>query len=247
MKTTNLLLALGLIAALLLGGCNSPARVGALRNESKSVELGNTRSVSAQINFGAGALHVTGGAEKLLEADFTYNVAQIKPEVKYTNGTLVVQQPDTWSLPDLRGIEDFRNEWDLRLNDEVPMDLSLDIGAGSGNLQLAGLSLTGLDIRLGFGEYTIDLSGDWARNLDVTISPGAANISLRLPKQVGVRVKVEEGPHTIDTTGLAQDGNVYTNDAYDVAGVTMRVNIDSGPGQISLIVDGEEAAVWPEE
>ncbi len=247
MKTTKLLLVLGLIAAVLLGGCNSIARVGPLRSESKSVELGNNRSVSTQIHFGAGDLHVTGGAEKLLEADFTYNVAKIKPEVKYTNGTLVVQQDDTWSLPDLRGIEDFRNEWDLRLNDEVPMDLRLDIGAGTGNLQLAGLSLTGLDISLGIGVYTIDLSGDWAHNLDVTINPGAANLTLRLPKQVGARVKVEEGPHTIDTTGLRQDGNVYTNDAYDVAGVTMRVNIDSGPGQIFLNVDGEEAAALPEE
>jgi hypothetical protein len=145
----------------------------------------------------------------------------------------------------LRGIEDFQNEWDLRLNDEVPMDLSLDIGAGTGNLQLSGLSLTGLDIKLGIGGYTIDLSGDWARNLDVTISPGAANLSLRLPKQVGVLVNVEEGPHWIDSTGLRQDGNVYTNDAYDVAGVTMRVNIDSGPGQISLNVDGEETATLP--
>ena len=44
--------------------------------------------------MGAGDLEVTGGAEKLLEADFAYNVARLKPEVQYTNGTLVVRQPE---------------------------------------------------------------------------------------------------------------------------------------------------------
>ena len=96
----------------------------------------------------------------------TYNVARLKPEVEYTDGTLVVRQPDAEGLPALRGITDFRNEWDLRLNDEVPMDLRVEMGAGTSDLQLAGLSLTGLDISLGAGISTVDLSGDWAHDLE---------------------------------------------------------------------------------
>ncbi len=194
MKTNRLLITLVLFAALLLAGCGSKARVGALRTESQSVELGDARSVRVEINMGAGDLEVTGGAEKLLEADFTYNVARLKPEVKYTDGTLVVRQPEVNGLPALRGITDFRNEWGLRLYDGVPMDLSVDVGAGASDLQLAGLSLTRLDVSLGAGKYTVDLSGDWARDLDVTIDAGAANISVRLPRDVGVRVEVEAGP-----------------------------------------------------
>ena len=170
---------------------HSQARVGALQTESQSVELEDAKSVRVEIDMGAGDLEVTGGAEKLLEADFTYNVAKLKPEVAYTDGTLVVRQPEIKGLPDLRGIAGFRNEWGLRLNDEVPMDLSVDMGAGTSDLQLAGLSLTGLDVSLGAGNSTIDLSGDWARDLDVTIDAGAETISLRLPRDVGVRVKVE--------------------------------------------------------
>ena len=225
------------MAALLLAGCGSKARVGALQTESQSVELGDARSVRVEINLGAGDLEVTGGAEKLLEADFTYNVARLKPEVKYTDGTLVVRQPDVNGLPSLRGITDYRNEWGLRLHDEVPMDLSVDVGAGTSNLQLAGLSLTGLDVSLGAGKYTIDLSGDWARDLDVTIDTGAANITVRLPRDVGVRVVVDAGPTMIDAPGLTQDGNVYTNAAYGVSEVTMQVNMEAGIGQINLEVE----------
>ena len=87
-------LALVLLGGLLLAGCVPEARVGALQTESQSVELGDAKSVRVQIDMGAGDLKVKGGAEKLLEADFAYNVARLKPEVQYTNGTLVVRQPD---------------------------------------------------------------------------------------------------------------------------------------------------------
>jgi outer membrane murein-binding lipoprotein Lpp len=237
MKTNHFLIVFVLIAALLLSGCGSEARVGDLRTETQSVELGDAKSVRVEINMGAGDLQVTGGAEKLLEADFTYNVAKIKPEVGYTDGKLVVRQPDVDGLPVLRGITDFRNEWNLRLYDQVPMDLSVDVGAGTSDLQLTGLSLTGLAVNLGAGKYTVDLSGDWARNLDVTIDAGAANISLRLPRDVGVRVKIESGPHTIEATGFTKDGDIYTNAAYGVSDVTMQVNIEAGIGQINLEVE----------
>jgi len=83
-----------------------------------------------------------------------------------------------FNIPMFRGyrspqdIKDFRNEWDLRLNNDVPMNLSLDMGAGTSDLQLAGLSLTGLDIILGAGKCTVDLSGDRTRDLDAAINTG---------------------------------------------------------------------------
>ena len=237
MKSRFLSIVLMLVGALLLAGCGSRARVGALQTESQSVEMGDVKAVRVELNLGAGDLKVTGGAKKLLEADFTYNVARLKPVVEYTDGTLVVRQPDVKGLPVLRDIEDFRNEWGLRLYDKVPMDLSVDVGGGTSDLQLTGLSLTGLNVSLGAGTYTVDLSGDWARNLDVTVDAGAANISVRLPRDVGARVKVEPGPHTIEATGLAQDGDVYTNAAYGVSGVTMHVDLEAGIGHINLEVE----------
>jgi hypothetical protein len=240
MKIYRFLFALVLFAALLLAGCGSQARVGALRNESQSVELGDAKSVRVEIDLGAGDLQLTGDSEKLMEADFTYNVAKLKPEVEYTDGTLVVRQPDINGMPNLQSITAFRNEWGLRLYDKVPMDLSVDVGAGSSNLQLDGLSLTGLDISLGAGTYTVDLSGDWARNLDVSIDAGAAFLTVRLPRDVGARVKVKPGPHTIEATGLTKDGDIYTNAAYGVSDVTLQIDLQAGIGTINL--DVEEAA-----
>ena len=234
MKTNFLLITLVLFAALLLAGCGSQARVGALRSESQSVELGDARSVRVEIEMGAGNLEVIGGAEKLLQADFTYNVVRLEPEVKYMDGTLVVWQPDGKGLSDLRGITDYRNEWSLSLNDEVPMDLRVDVGGGTSDLQLAGLSLTRLNVTLGAGGSTIDLSGDRAGDLDVTINAGAGDITVRLPRDVGARVQVDAGVGTIQASGLAHDGNIYTNAAYGESEMTLQVDIDAGVGQINL-------------
>jgi hypothetical protein len=240
MKANRLLSSLILLGALLLGACTSRPRVGALRSESRAVELGDAESARVEIHLGAGDLRLKGGAEKLLEAGFTYNVALLKPEVEYTDGTLVVRQPETEGMPVLRNITDFRNEWGLRLYDDVPMDLRVDVGGGVSDLQLAGLSLTRLDVTLGTGESTIDLTGDWADDLDITIDAGAAGVTVRLPKGIGVRVEVDRGPTIIDAPGLLQDGNVYTNAAYGVSEVTLHIDITAGIGWLNLELAGDE-------
>lgn len=221
--------------ALVLAGCASEYRVGELRTESKTVEVGDADSVHVEIEFGAGELRLTGGAQDLLEADFTYNVDKLRPAVEYTDGSLVVRQPDVrGEFADFQVIRDFRSEWDLRFNDRVPMELTLNMGAGTSDLQLADLALTGLDIEIGAGVSTIDLSGDWARDLDASIKTGAADLTLRLPSDVGVRVEVESGPTAVTAPGFSRDGTVYTNGAYGSADVNLRIDIDAGIGAITL-------------
>lgn len=117
------------------------------------------------------------------------------------------------------------------------MDLRVNMGAGDSDLQLADLSLTGLDITLGAGRSTVDLSRNWTSDLDVTIDSGAADLTVRLPKDVGVRVEVDRGPTVIDAPNLSQDGNVYTNDAYGASDVTLQIKMQSGIGQIKLEVE----------
>jgi hypothetical protein len=221
--------------ALLLASCAPRLKVGELQSESQTVELDNAESVRAEITMGAGDLQVTGGAEKLLEADFTYNVAKMKPEVKSTDGTLVISHPEVRGYRTLQDIKDFRNEWDLRFNSQVPMNLRLNMGAGTSDLQLADLSLTGLDVTLGAGISTVDLSGDWVNDLEVNFDTGAAEITVKLPKKVGVRVEVEAGPTLVNARGLTKNGNAYTNAAYGVSDVTLQINIQAGIGAINLL------------
>src|SRR5215212_10587929 len=115
--------------AVLAGACGmqpggTQQDVGKMQEESKSVDLKNAQSARAQLKMGAGELNVTGGADQLMEADFSYNVSDWKPKVSYDlsgkKGELVVKQGSAEGA-NLGG--DARNQWDITMNDEVPTDV----------------------------------------------------------------------------------------------------------------------------
>src|SRR3712207_5337836 len=120
-------------AAVLLSSCGTQ-RIGEMQRESQTVDLENAQSVETELRMGAGELNVSGGADALMEADFSYNVADWKPEVSYDvsgdTGELIVEQGSGGGIPG----GDARNEWELRFNDAVPTDLHLQMGAGESNL-----------------------------------------------------------------------------------------------------------------
>jgi len=211
--------------------------------ESRTVELGGAESVRANIEMGAGILEVAGGVSALLEAEFAYDVEEWKPTVDYgvtgTEGTLLVkfQQP---IIPKLRQIFEgeisARYRWNLRLNDDVPIDLKVLLGAGSADLKLGSLTLTGLDLQTGAGDVTVDLSGDWTRDLDASIKGGVGRMTIKLPREIGVRVQVRRALVEVSTYGLKRDGSLLINEAYNKSEATLRLDVDAAVGQINLEV-----------
>ena len=183
----------------------------------------------AHLKMGAGELNLTGGADRLMEGEFSYNVADWKPKVNYDvsgeTGELIVEQG---SAEDARLRGDARNEWDLRFNDEVPTDLVVQMGAGESDLDLDSLTLTGLDLKMGAGKTTVDLTGDYEKDLSASIQGGVGEATVRLPSEVGVRVEAKGGLGQINAEGLQRESEAYINDAYGDTDVTVDVDIQGG-------------------
>jgi hypothetical protein len=165
--------------ALLAGACGTQGsggtpQVGKMQHDSESVDPKDAQSASAQLKMGAGELNLTGGADQLMEADFSYNVSEWKPKVSYDvsgkKGELVVKQGSAEG-GNLSG--GARNEWDISMNDELPIDLVVQLGAGESNLDLDSLTLKGLDLQVGAGKITVDLTGDYTQGFDASIEGGA--------------------------------------------------------------------------
>lgn len=212
------------------------------RTESQSVPLGSAKSVQVSIKMGAGQLKVGGGASDLMNADFTYNVPRWKPEVHYDagggQGHLTVEQPNAGGH-----LGNTRYEWDLRLNNSVPMEMEVDVGAGQANLNLAGLALTKLSLNLGAGEANIDLDGPWKHDLTASVQGGVGKATLHLPRDAGVRVTAEGGLGAINADGFTKNGKVYTNDAYGKSHVNLNIDVQGGVGEIDLVLGGGSGAV----
>src|SRR5215217_6817736 len=228
--------------AVLTGACGmqpggSQQQVGKMQSESNSVALENAKSARTQLKMGAGELNITGGADQLMEADFSYNVSEWKPKVSYDvsgkKGELIVKQGSA-NGGDLSG--GARNEWDVSLNDELPTDLVVQVGAGESDLDLDSLTLTGVDLQMGAGKTTVDLSGDYARDFDATIEGGVGQATVLLPSKIGVKAKAAGGLGGINAKGLKKVGDSYVNDAYGESDTNLRVDVKGGVGEINLKV-----------
>jgi hypothetical protein len=227
-----------LVVTLFMGSCGAQGQqVGEMQRQAESVDLENAQSVVVHLRMGAGELNLTGGADALMEADFAYNVADWEPVVSYDvsgeTGELTVEQG---SDEGVRLGADARNEWDLRFNDEVPTELSVEMGAGESDLDLDSLTLTGLDLEMGAGATTVDLTGDYGQDLDASIQGGVGEATVQLPSGVGVRVRAEGGLGKINAEGLQREGDSYVNDAYGDSDVTLDVDVQGGVGAINLEV-----------
>jgi hypothetical protein len=237
-----ILLVAAVAVALFAGACGTQRggtqqQVAEMQRQSHSIQAENAQSVRANLKMGAGELTLSGGADQLMEAEFSYNVADWKPKVNYDvsgeTGELMVRQGSGGGIR-LGG--DARNEWDIRFNDEVPTNLSVQMGAGESNLDLDSLTLTGLDLEMGAGRTTIDLTGDYDRDLVASIQGGVGQATVQLPSEVGVRVEAQGGLGEINAEGLQMEGEAYVNDAYGDSETSLDVDIQGGVGQINLEV-----------
>lgn len=234
MRSTLLLTPALLLA---LAGCYVPApKTSNAMTVSDTIALGTVDSVDVSISIGVGKLSIAGGASRLLDASFRYNIPDWRPKVSYEvesgKGKLTVEQPP--SVVGGAWPSNVTYDWTLGLSDSVPMNLSLDLGVGKTVIDLGGLQVRRLEVEAGVGEGVIDLSGRRPTDLDVSISAGVGKLTVLLPSAVGVRATVQGAIGNVKTAGLHRDGESFVNDAWDKSRTSIRLEIEGGVGEVEL-------------
>ena len=233
MTKPTLLTGMVLTAAVATSGCGVNWDPGEERRESQSVELDKAERVNVELSMGAGELRVAGGSAKLLEGDFQY-YSLWKPEVRYRS---------TGSRGDLtiRAASSRRNagagEWSLRLNNQVPLEVTTNLGAGEAHLDFSSLNLRGVEVHMGVGELRLDLRGAPKQSYDVRIHGGVGEASVLLPKSVGIVATAKGGIGEISARGLEKRGGYWSNPGHENDPVTIRVDATGGIGEIRLVAE----------
>jgi N-terminal domain of toast_rack, DUF2154/Domain of unknown function (DUF5668) len=143
-------------------------------HQTQDVSLQGAQSVTANIDIPSGSLDVASGASanQLLNANFDYHESDGQPRIEYEvsggHGDLSITQENKMHLH----FAISRNDWQLRFADNVPMDMNVQIGAGSSNLRLQGLGVKNLDVQAGVGQLNLDLTGPRKSDLHVDIHGG---------------------------------------------------------------------------
>jgi hypothetical protein len=123
-------------------------------------------------------------------------------------GTLSLRREGEFNfLPSLRGSDWV---WDLAFNPDTPLELQVDLGAGSIDMDLSGLQVTDVDIQLGLGKTEVILP-DLAGVLTVNIEGAIGETIIYIPADTAVTLTASTALSAISVPdGFVQDGDVYT-------------------------------------
>ncbi|MFJ7982525.1 toast rack family protein [Lysinibacillus xylanilyticus] len=220
-----------------LSGCNSVIP-GKTKDETILVEKDNAERLDVELQLGVGEITVKNGAKDWVEGSAQYNIDKLAPKVKYDlrgkTGKVSIDHKGSTSVR----FGKIKNIWDIELNEDIPMDLSIETGASDAELDLRGLQLEQLNIDTGVGDLNVNLGGDWKKSFETNIETGVGQTTVILPSKVGVKLTTEEGIGTSSIEGLISKGKgVYVNEAYDKADVKIEINSEIGVGDITFKLD----------
>jgi hypothetical protein len=222
------------VATIAFSACTiSTMPTGPVQYDSKVIDRDASESGHVSLNIGAGDLKVSSGTEKFLRAYFTYNVPQFKPEVRYSTAgsvaTLSIDQPESHAH-----IGHVKYEWDLRLNNEIPLDLDVHFGAGQAQLDLGGLNLRRVSVEMGVGQIQLDLRGAPKHDYNVSVHGGVGEAEIKLPNSVGLEATASGGIGEISVNGLTKEGGRWVNEAFRNPGVKVHLDVQGGIGAIHI-------------
>lgn len=248
-----------LLFIFILGFFSSIVFADELIIENPKIEVGNAQVVNAAIEISFGDITISGGATKLLEGEFRYFSYEWKPSISYqvrnSVGELKVEISTNINFP-FFNFKDKNYISLIHLNNFIPMNLFVKVGAGRSQLDLTSMaletlivesgvgevnidlegntSISRLNVKTGLGKTTIDLRGSWEKNVDAKISSGVGEVTVLLPQKIGVKIETEKGLGEIDATNLTVNGNIYTNQLYGKTSSTLKIYLEWGIGKVNL-------------
>jgi hypothetical protein len=225
-------LAIILFGVWLLAGALT-RRHGQVEGQTISIPLENARSARIKLDHGAGRLNVHSGAtgSEILngtfgtEVEYKSRLAGDQLDLKLRNS------PQFWMWFPGQSLD-----WDVRLNNDVPLTIKVDSGASASILDLSDLKVVDLDIDTGASSTEVTLPAN-AGNTHVDVDTGASSLKMHIPQGVAARIRVKTGVSSVnvDTQRFpAIDGGLYQSADYATAANRADVTIDAGVGSIEV-------------
>lgn len=190
------------------------------------------------IVLGAGELTVRDGAPEgaLAETTVFSKAPEWQPQITGSvNGTV-----KKLTIRDIgsKGKEWFAvhspNRWEILVTDKVPVALDVEVGAGDSTLDLSGLDLSSLDVKNGAGDTAIDLSRYHGGAFHAVISNGVGDVTLRVADQSNTRITVLSGVGDLTHDGLVWHDEYFTTHGYTPAKPANEIEISQGVGSVAL-------------
>lgn len=189
---------------------------------SVDVPRAGVTDLNLTVNYGAGSIDVRGGASSLVAVQSSREDVRKTVDQNGTSAAVVLStSEDSWMSFDGRD-----RRWDLALPSDVRTALTVNVGAGSFNFDLANVTLTRATFNGGASSMNIVLPAAPKGDVPIKIATGMSSLDLTIPAGVAYRV---------DHTGaLASISGPLSSDGYGTATDRYTIRIDSAMGSIAI-------------
>lgn len=197
---------------------------------------GGVTAGSLDLDYGTGRLNLGSGSGGLLDGELSYYSREPRVSVSQNNGLarVKVKQESERVLffPGNRSGAD----WHIRLSEEIPWDLNLDVGATKAYIDLSRLEVRKLDVDAGASDLRI-VFGPRSPRMAVDIDAGAANVELAIPFQLGVRIRMDSAlsGNNLEKEGFTKQGKEYVTENYLTAPARVEIEFNAGVSNLKVI------------
>ena len=200
--------------------------------EMFSIPLSTAKSVKYTFSHGAGQIDIRGGAPSGQALAGT-SATGLNYRSRLNGDRLEVRVEAGPSFIPFIGPS--QGVWRFQLTPEVPIALTVEAGASSLEIDLQDVQATRVELKTGASSSRVTMPARGASMLDV--QSGAASVDIRVPEGTAARIRVREGITAVSVdmnrfprldTGIYQSGN------FDAAADRAEINIESGPGSVSV-------------
>lgn len=200
----------------LLGG-NSVGPGGLVTAET--VARQGDSELALTISYGSGALRLSGGATELVSVRSTHEDIDLQRIARSgTSASVSVRSRDDRMT--LGG-----RSWDVRVPSDIPVALTMALGAGSFDIDLTDVMITRALVNNGASDLTVHLPRPKG-SVPVTISTGASSVTLIMP--AGAEYRVTTSGALTTTNGLQESAG------YAAAADRLTITLSSGVSTITI-------------
>ena len=185
------------------------------------------------LHFGGGRIFVDGKTDHWFAGNFRGS-SLTDPSYTVEGQSLSLNLPEIRVSPLGRNV---LNVWNMHLSPNLNWDLNVESGAVDGELDLEGIPLNNVTLKVGAGNMIVRL-GENGEDVKMRVEAGAANMKIQVPEDTGLDIRMNgvlANTNLRDLNWPQVDGR-YRSPLYDRATSRVKLDIDVAVGNFTVEV-----------
>jgi hypothetical protein len=208
---------------------------GNVEVQNAIIDLQGASSANLKISHGAGEFKLHGGAlaNEMAHGSFS---GGLEHKATRNGDKLEVRMKPAKDFMDFPFfVPRAQLDWDVSLNSQTPIALTLNLGANKSILDLSDLNITDLKLETGASDTRLILPAHGRFQADLDL--GAAALEVTIPEGLSARIRASLGAADIkvNESRFPRNGSYYQSPDFESAANAVEMTIDAGAASIKIM------------